>query len=63
MKRCPHRIGLDPARADPPAHDRKSSTRLAELARFVALGYDYLVTTRDAVAATNFEAWTIPAPK
>ena len=34
-----------------------------ELARFVALGYDYLVTTRDAVAATNFEAWTTPAPK
>lgn len=30
---------------------------LPELSRFIILGYDYLVTTRDAQAATNFEAW------
>lgn len=30
---------------------------LPELARFVVTGFDYLVTTRDAKAATHFEAW------
>jgi hypothetical protein len=30
---------------------------LTELARFVLNGFDYLVTTRDAKAATHFEAW------
>ncbi len=30
---------------------------LPEIARFVVTGFDYLVTTRDAKAATHFEAW------
>lgn len=34
---------------------------LPEFARFMLLGFDYLVTTRSATAATHFEAWT-PVP-
>jgi hypothetical protein len=35
----------------------KQKRELTELARFVLNGFDYLVTTRDAKAATHFEAW------
>ena len=35
----------------------KIRRELTEMGRFVLLGFDYLVTTRDAHAATNFEAW------
>jgi hypothetical protein len=35
----------------------KQKRELTELARFVLNGFDYLVTTRDASAATHFEAW------
>ncbi len=35
----------------------KQKRELTELARFVLAGFDYLVTTRDAKAATHFEAW------
>jgi hypothetical protein len=35
----------------------KQKRELTELARFVLTGFDYLVTTRDAKAATHFEAW------
>jgi hypothetical protein len=35
----------------------KQKGELTELARFVLTGFDYLVTTRDAKAATHFEAW------
>ncbi|MCE2841276.1 MAG: hypothetical protein ACK564_02570 [Novosphingobium sp.] len=35
----------------------KTRRELPEFARFMLLGFDYLVTTRDAHAATHFEAW------
>ena len=35
----------------------KQKRELTGLARFVLTGFDYLVTTRDAKAATHFEAW------
>lgn len=35
----------------------KQKRELTEVARFVLTGFDYLVTTRDAKAATHFEAW------
>jgi len=35
---------------------RKKMNALPGFAKFVLLGYDYLVTTRDARAATAFEA-------
>lgn len=35
----------------------KQLRALPDLARFVLLGFDYLVTTRSAVPATHFEAW------
>lgn len=35
----------------------KQKRDLPELARFTLTGFDYLVTTRDARAATHFEAW------
>jgi hypothetical protein len=35
----------------------KTRRELSDMGRFVLLGFDYLVTTRDAHAATNFEAW------
>lgn len=36
----------------------KARRALPEFARFMVLGFDYLVTTRDAAPATHFEAWT-----
>lgn len=35
----------------------KQKRELTEMARFILAGFDYLVTTRDAKAATHFEAW------
>lgn len=35
----------------------KARRELPEFSRFMLLGFDYLVTTRDAKAATHFEAW------
>ena len=40
----------------------KKLQALPEFARFLLLGFDYLVTTRDAQPATNFETLAKPAP-
>jgi hypothetical protein len=43
-----------------PIRHRLTGRQLREMGTFpmfMVLGYDYLVTTRDAVAATHFEAW------
>lgn len=43
-----------------PIRHRLTGQQLREMGtvpRFMLLGFDYLVTTRDAVAATHFEAW------
>jgi hypothetical protein len=36
----------------------KARRELPEFARFMVMGFDYLITTRDAAPATHFEAWT-----
>lgn len=61
--------GIDPARVPDKGYvliplqpiryaiSGKALDALPEMTRFTLLGFDYLVTTRDAQAATHFEAW------